>query len=48
MKNCIIRGNQSGGIYCGCPEKPAGLTDDALIFLKKFPMPVKISNCEVT
>ena len=47
MKNCFVKGNQSGGIFCGCPEKPEGLIDDALLFLKKYPMPIKISNCEV-
>ena len=48
IKNCIVKGNQSGGIFCGCPEKPASLIDDAIIYLKKFPMSLKISNCEVT
>lgn len=48
IKNCIVKGNQSGGIFCGCPDKPTGLPSDALWFLKKFPMSVKISCCEVT
>lgn len=48
IKNCIIKCNQNGGIFCGCPEKPTGLVDDAIIFLKKFPMCLKISNCEIT
>lgn len=48
VKNCIVKSNQSGGIFCGCPEKPSGLIKDALLFLKKFPMPLKISYCEIT
>ena len=48
IKNCIVKGNQSGGIFCASPEKPAGLCSDAVWFLKKFPMSIKISNCEVT
>ena len=30
LKNCIIKGNQNGGIFVGCSEKPAGLLPDAL------------------
>lgn len=48
IKNCIVKGNQSGGVFCGCPEKPTDLVQDAIYFLKKFPMPIKISNCEIT
>jgi len=48
LNYCIVKGNQSGGIFFGCPEKPVNLLYDALYFLKKFPMSIKMSNCEVT
>ena len=43
-----MKSNQSGGIFCGCPEKPVNLVQDAYYFLKKFPMSIKMINCEVT
>ena len=48
VKNCIVKGNQSGGIFVGCNEKPIGLLPDALWFLKKYPMSVKLSDCQIT
>ena len=48
LKNCVVKGNQSGGVFCGCPERPTDLAQDAILFLKKFPMSIKMSNCEIS
>ena len=44
LNYCIVKSNQSGGIFCGCPEKPVNLVQDAYYFLKKFPMSIKMIN----
>ena len=48
FKGCVVKGNQSGGIFVGCAERPSGLMPDAIQFLKKYPMSVKLSDCKVT
>ena len=48
VKNCTVKSNHSGGIFIACNEKSINLLPDALQFLKKFPMSVKISACNVT
>ena len=48
IKNCIVKSNHNGGIFIACNEKPINLLPEALQFLKKYPMSVKVSGCNIT